>query len=74
MPNSLTSSQCYSTWNLFLGGLNLSQAQNEATSKIGTIADEGTSGYWYKSNSMSGSLCAISCLKYGFIYAAIEPK
>ena len=71
-PNTLTKSQCYFGSALFLGGLNLSQAQAEA--KIGSITQKGANVYWYSSNLMSGGRCASSCLKYGFVYAAIESK
>ena len=74
MANTLISSGCYTNWNLFLGGLNLSQAQAEANALSGGgIYNSGTSGYWFCQSQISGSSCASSCLKYGFIYAAIEP-
>jgi hypothetical protein len=69
----LNSTQCYSTWRLFLGGFNSSQAQAEAIGNGSGITNQSSSGFWYKSNPMSGSICARSCLKYGFIYAAINP-
>ena len=57
-------------WNLFLDGLNQFQAQAESC----TITNEAPSGYWYLFSSMTGEMCICSCLKYGFIYAAIDPS
>jgi hypothetical protein len=61
---------CIYGWYLFKGGLNQTQAQAEGT---GT-AYKGVSGYWYYSGRLNSSMCIKSCLKYGFVYAAIEPK
>ena len=74
MSNILNSSQCYSNSGLFLGGLNASEAQTEAQANNGSSISEGTSGYCFSSNAMSGSICVTSCLKYGFVYAAVKPR
>lgn len=57
-------------WQLFLGGLTQAQARNESN----TIINEAPSNYWYRSLSMTVEMCVCSCLKYGFIYSAINPK
>ena len=63
---------CYYNWYLFLGGMNIIQAQLEGMG-INNIVNQGVNGYWYSSDSMTIKMCANSCLKYGFIYAAITP-
>ncbi len=64
--------ECYYNWYLFLGGMNETQAQVESMN-INNIINQGTNGYWYSSNSMTIQTCTSSCVKYGFIYAAITP-
>jgi hypothetical protein len=61
---------CIYGWFLFKGGLNQTQALAEGT----VTAYEGVSGYWFYSSVLNSDMCIKSCLKYGFIYAAIEPK
>ena len=68
-----------SDWKLFQEGPNQYQAQNESgLNGLGlTDYNYGSNGfttYGYYSSLMSGDMCTNSCLKYGFIYAAIEPK
>jgi hypothetical protein len=54
------------------GGMNMCQAQSE---NLYSAPFQATSNdYWYASLSMTGEMCAISCLKYGFIYAALNPS
>ena len=61
--------ECYFNWFLYQGGLTRDQAAAES----GSISNNGPSGYWYTSELMTNSMCINSCLKYGFIYAAINP-
>ena len=43
---------------------NLNQAPLQVTSNE----------YWYASSSMTGEMCAMSCLKYGYTYAALNQE
>ncbi len=63
---------CYDNWNLFRGGLTICQAQHE-NSQVAPY-NAKLSGYWYQNSmTMSVRTCANSCLKYGYVYAAINP-
>jgi hypothetical protein len=69
MPKNL---ECYFNGYLFQGGLSQAQAQTEGGTASNT-AVSSSSGYWYSSASMTNNMCIKSCLKYGFIYAALSP-
>jgi hypothetical protein len=47
------------------------QAQNE--NFYSAPFQAASNDYWYASSLMTGEMCALSCLKYGFIYAALNP-
>jgi len=47
--------------------------QAQAENQFYAPVNEGLSGYWYLSTTMSGQMCLSSCLKYNFVYAAINP-
>ena len=71
-PSNPINFECYYNWYLFLGGMNVTQAQVEGVD-MNNIVNQGANGYWYSSNSMTIQMCTSSCVKYGFIYAAITP-
>ena len=64
--------ECYYNWYLFLGGMNLTEAQVEGDG-VSNIVNQGVNGYWYSSSSMKIEMCISSCLKYNFNFAAITP-
>jgi hypothetical protein len=62
---------CFFGARAFQGGMSACQAQAE--NPFGKPSNQAESGFWYSSSTlMSGDMCAKSCSKYGFMYAAIE--
>ena len=64
--------ECYDNWFLFRDGLTICQAQTENPQVAPFNIRLNTYSY-LDINLMSGEMCASSCLKYGFAYAAITP-